>query len=212
MHLLLWAPFRNVRLQEWTVRNVVADPTRQRDRVCTTCSSHDEFLRAVRRLRRRPVPHTLLAWCFAHSGFPGGLAGLHTRCRRVPQAPAPIGCNVILQCNLATQYPNRPDLLTLLILRPARASGADATSLVGISCQLFSSHAVDRCAPTSTSLPCPPCPRCSPAALPAADPLDTRSAPLDICRFARCAGTCRKGNHGTMRTLWSSRTKHPQQV
>jgi len=41
------------------------------------------------------------------------------------------------------------------------ASGADATSLVGISCQLFSSHAVNRCAPTSTSLPCPPCPRCT---------------------------------------------------
>ena len=40
--------------------------------------------------------------------------------------------------------------------RGTGASGADATFLVGSSCQLFSSHAVDRCAPTSTSLPCPP--------------------------------------------------------
>ena len=45
------------------------------------------------------------------------------------------------------------------------ASGADATFLVGSSCQLFSSHAVDRCAPTSTSLPCPPCPMPQPASV-----------------------------------------------
>ena len=49
------------------------------------------------------------------------------------------------------------------------AQGADVTSLFGISCQLFSSHGSIG-APTSSSLPCPPCPRCSPVALAAAVP------------------------------------------
>ena len=72
------------------------------------------------------------------------------------------------------------------------ASGADATSLVGISCQLFSSHAVDRCAPTSTSLPCPPLSEVyKPCSLTGRRPL-TRSAPLDL-QIACCGVSPARG-------------------
>ena len=87
---------------------------------------------------------------------------------RSPRQVASAGAGAVLSLPTARCWRARA-ALPVQARAGTGAQGADVTSLFGISCQLFSSHGSIG-APTSSSLPCPPCPRCSPVALRAAVP------------------------------------------
>ena len=152
--------------------------------------------RTLRSRRARPDPHERPLLCgrrqrqlFCSRGAPaaegvearGGRGGVGT-CRtgsgrsrrsdrkagRSPRQVASAGAGAVLSLPTARCWRAR-GVLPVQARAGTGAQGADVTSLFGISCQLFSSHGSIG-APTSSSLPCPPCPRCSPVALAAAVP------------------------------------------
>ena len=74
---------------------------------------------------------------------------------RSPRQVASAGAGAVLSLPTARCWRAR-GALPVQARAGTGAQGADVTSLVGTSCQLFSSHARSIGAPTSTSLPCPP--------------------------------------------------------
>ena len=77
---------------------------------------------------------------------------------RSPRQVASAGAGAVLSLPTARCWRAR-GALPVQARAGTGAQGADVTSLVGTSCQLFSSHARSIGAPTSTSLPCPRCTR-----------------------------------------------------
>ena len=133
--------------------------------------------------RTRPDPHARPLLCgrrrrqlFCSRGAPaaegvearGGRGGVGTCCTgsgwsrrsdgkagRSPRQVASAGAGAVLSLPTARCWRAR-GALPVQARAGTGAQGADVTSLVGTSCQLFSSHARSIGAPTSTSLPCPP--------------------------------------------------------
>ena len=133
--------------------------------------------------RTRPDPHARPLLCgrrrrqlFCSRGAPaaegvearGGRGGVGTCCTgsgrsrrsdrkagRSPRRVASAGAGAVLSLPTARCWRAR-GALPVQARAGTGAQGADVTSLVGTSCQLFSSHARSIGAPTSTSLPCPP--------------------------------------------------------
>ena len=139
--------------------------------------------RTLRSRRARPDPHERPLLCgrrqrqlFCSRGAPaaegvearGGRGGVGTCCTgsgrsrrsdrkagRSPRQVASAGAGAVLSLPTARCWRAR-GALPVQACAGTGAQGADVTSLVGTSCQLFSSHARSIGAPTSTSLPCPP--------------------------------------------------------